>query len=210
MTVVPRPDTLATELATLKNRLLALETSAGLSNAAIDGGALTVYDNTLVPRVVLGLLPDGTYGLAIGSNVAVGGHYVDIHVPAYTALGGPFTTASTTPTTIAGSPTLNVTVGASGLCLITLSAFVGLSLTSAGAIEGNAEITIDGVTGGTVITSSLTLQAAALPGGMANSVSSTFLKGSLSQGTHTLGLVYSSTFGQSISWSNVGIAALPY
>jgi hypothetical protein len=86
---------------------------------------LVAYDNAGNKRAQLGQLPDGDFGFATYSP-ANNGSYVELNVPQASPSSGTISTASTSFTTIAGSPTLTVACGASGTMLITLSGTLGL------------------------------------------------------------------------------------
>jgi hypothetical protein len=65
MTQYNFPDDIVQQIIDLEKRLSALERGTSLPNASIDKGALTVRDASRNVRVMLGLLADGSYGLAV-------------------------------------------------------------------------------------------------------------------------------------------------
>ncbi len=75
MAYIPRPDSTFTMLVDIQQRLSALETSAPLSNAAIDGGALSVYNSTGQLVLQVGNIGgSGDYGIGVydpGTNELV-------------------------------------------------------------------------------------------------------------------------------------------
>jgi hypothetical protein len=216
----------------LQQRLLALETNTTLNNSAIDGGALSVYnaagelvleigniggsgeygivtyDASGHPRVIVGQLPDGTYGLAVGSNVASGGNYVDINVPVVSAISGLLTTTSTSFTTLTGSPTLGVTVGGSGKLLVTITGTIGVNNATSTPSQGLAYVYVDGVVTTAGLAASLTVTSGT--GGVQMTGATSSLLTGLSQGAHTLSIEYRSANGQTINFSTMELTAIPY
>ena len=167
---------------------------------------MQVFDTAGNPRVGFGQLPDGDSGMAVYSQ-ANDGTYVEVNPPVASAASGTLSTASTSPTTLAGSPTLPVTVGASGKALIILSGTIGLSASST-VQQGVAQLYVDGAANGPRVEASLTLNTVA--GGLQATGGLPALVSGLSQGAHTLSIEYQSVYGASINFSFMQITAIPY
>jgi hypothetical protein len=126
---------------------VALQQTGGITNssgiAVVKYGALpngdygyAVYDSTGNLRVQMGELPSGDYGIEI---VDPTGHSNEIW-PVSSAFGNGGTLGSAGPATITGSPSVTSYLGASGDCLITVSA--GLEATE--GVDANVYLVIDG------------------------------------------------------------------
>jgi hypothetical protein len=192
----------ANQLAAILNNLQAQITALQTQQLFI------ATDKNYNPRVRLGLLPDGDYGLAIYS-AANDGTYVEINVPVVASYAGTLTTSSTSYTTLTNSPTLSVTVGASGKAFVSLSGTIGTSSTVSGTpAQGKAQMYVDGVASGLVIAASITVNTSAF--GVQSTNSNAILVTGLSQGTHTLSIEYESPFGQSQSFTGMTLTAIPY
>jgi hypothetical protein len=108
-------------IADLQRRLSVLEQMPRLQNAAINAGALRVIDASGNVRVVIGLLPDGTYGLQVREDPSVPLHNVPAVFSSFIATG------ETSPGTSYGDlatpgPIVTVPVGASGRILVIATA----------------------------------------------------------------------------------------
>ena len=168
---------------------------------------VTTYDDGGNPRATFGQLPDGNHGVAIYSELN-DGTYVELNAPLVSPTSGTLTTTSTSFTTLAGSPILDIAVGASGKCDVTISAVIGISVTSgAPTAQAFMELYADGVATGLEVAASMTIAASA---GIQITGSNDRLITGLSQGAHTLSLEYQSVNGQSVSFEEVIIKAVPY
>jgi hypothetical protein len=117
-----------------------------LAEQADNTVSLKFFDPSGNPRTQIGELNNGDYGLAVFST-ANDGTYQEIRpvVDAYASVVG--STSSTSYTTISGSPTLTVDLGASGDAVVTVSAFITLGSVAAEGevalvINNNAPLTI--------------------------------------------------------------------
>jgi hypothetical protein len=184
--------------ATLTTRLF-----SGLQDDGTYG--ITAYDSAGNKRATFGGLPDGNHGIAIYDQANDGG-YIELNAPVQAQSGSVLSTTSTSFTTLAGSPTLSVTVGHSGQCLVTISALIGCVL-STSAEQAIMQLYVDGA-------STLLFAAARLsssPGDVIQITgSNSRLITGLSQGTHTLSLEYTTLNGGSCSFGEPSITAIPY
>ena len=129
----------------LANRVAALERSSQLDNSSISNGSLKILDASNNPRVELGLLPNGDYGLLL-HNIDGG---VDQEVLPGQG-GGIGTSESTTSTSYVDlatvGPTSSIRVGAQGFVRVGLTSYIGITgVSSAGGTAfGAVGLFIDG------------------------------------------------------------------
>lgn len=114
------PDSLVSEMLDIKRRLLALETNPRIGNTTIDRGTLRVKDASGDPRVEIGLLSDGTYGINVKETGQDEFHQVPyVFAETVEAFEG---TSSTTYTDLATiGPTVTVPVRSTGRILVILA-----------------------------------------------------------------------------------------
>lgn len=137
------PDDLVTKLSNLEARIGALERNPRLSNATIDTGKLTVKDNTGDPRVELGLLDDGTYGLSVKENMQDQFHQVPYIYAASVITQETCTNSSFSNLTTLG-PLVSVPVRSSGRILIIITSQIQWqSPAFSAATVGGGYVTID-------------------------------------------------------------------
>jgi len=204
---------------TMQKRITALETKQnfGIRDAKnilrLQAGLLPdgtfgmrVFDTAGNPRIGFGQLPDGDSGMAVYSQ-SNDGTYVEVNPPVATPASGALATASTSFTTLTGSPTISVNVGISGKVLGILSGIVGLSVSS-NTQQGIAQLYVDGVANGPTIAASLTMASGVA--GVQSTGGDIALISGLAQGAHTLSIEYKSVFGASINFSEMQITAIPY
>lgn len=117
----PGQDYILRRLADLERQVRELSAARGLEAATIKGGSLRVVDDTGALKVLVGLLPDGTYGLAA---VNPAGELVSLSTLAFgmkaDQRSGPFT-----PTTglyeSLGGPVVTTQIGSSGRALFLIT-----------------------------------------------------------------------------------------
>ncbi len=160
----------------------------------------TTYDDGGNPRATFGQLPDGNHGVAIYSELN-DGSYVELNAPLVGTEPGPFTTTSATPVTIGGSPTREVTVGASGKCLVAISAILE---TSAAGVEAMMYLVVDS------ILNPLQVDASAASSALQLTASNIGVVVGLAQGSHTLSLQYAAPIGGTATFEEPSITAIPY
>ena len=170
---------------------------------------LVAYDNAGNKRAQLGQLPDGDFGFATYSP-ANNGSYVELNVPQASPSSGTISTASTSFTTIAGSPTLTVACGASGTMLITLSGTLGLPSIANATVQSFAKVYVDGVLTGPGLGTSLQTTTTPAVVGLQTTGAATALVTGLTQGSHTLSIEYQSVFGQLCNFTAMQIICQPY
>lgn len=168
----------------------------------VNDTGLTQYDSGGHTRMQMGELPNGDYGLAYYS-AANDGTYAELFPVESAYAQGTLTTTSSTETTIAGSPSVTATLGASGDALVTVSAFIGMSV----AAESAVWLTIDGNSVGQWIAVS-----SGASGPVATNASSTRRLSNMGSapgaGSHTFGLEFSSSSGTA-QFSAIGLIVQP-
>lgn len=202
MTYVTRPDTMATIINEISNRVLSLETNIGLNNSAINGGALSVYDSAGVLRAQLGLLPNGDYGLYIKDSA---GNTEEVLPLVSVYAGVTLSTTSTTYVALTGSPSVTAVIGASGNAKVTVSAYVTAG-SNATSLVG---LVVDGGTANDVISLGNSSSGSLSMNLQTSRLMSSFT-GSLTPGSHTFSLKYrSSSVSSSATFGAVYIEVQP-
>lgn len=121
-----RQDHIMRRLADLERQVRELTAGRRMEAATIKGGSLRIIDNTGQLQVVVGLLPDGTYGLAAVdpagrmvkmSALAFGPKAANVSADAFIT-----STVFANSTSPIGPTVTDVVVGDTGRCLVTLTA----------------------------------------------------------------------------------------
>jgi hypothetical protein len=111
---------------------------------------VAIYDTAGNLRAQLGELPSGDYGLMVED---IDGNTQEVLPAVFKYAGGPFVTASTSPTAIAGSPSVTAVIGQSRNALVTVSCQLLSSIHNDSAnIDITVDITVDGTDHGTILT----------------------------------------------------------
>jgi hypothetical protein len=165
----------------LDSRGLAIYNQGGTLITRIDGAGVASFDTAGQPRSISGLLPSGDFGLGVYSR-ANDGTYQELLPSVSSADSSILTTSSTS--FVAGGPSVNATVGASGTVLVTAASYCSMSATSAGetAVVG---VSVDGTAAVEVLavgTGSLAYIAA--------QAGSTITVPGLTPGSHSFALQY--------------------
>ena len=169
---------LASQLKNLTDRITALETQQ----------TFVVSDINNVKRVQLGQLPNKDYGLYVADTA---GHSQEILPGVDAYVNGALSTTSTSPASIAGSPTVTATIGASGDFEVTAGAFMSVPGSATAfaflVIDGGSPLQLFGtvVSGTTGITTSV----------QATRKYSKWAGTTLTPGSHTFTMVYDTTTG---------------
>ena len=181
-------------LATIRSheeRLRALETQQ----------QLIVTDPSGTTRVQIGLLPDGSFGLAVFD--AATGDYMAVGFEYFASVVASETTTSTAPTDLATpGPSVTVPVGASGSVDVTMCALIDVP--SGISPGGIVYLFVDGVGA-----SGMPNVQAADTGGTIGSVSLSTRVSGLAAGNHVFGLKYESADGSVITFANRTLSVRP-
>lgn len=122
----------------LLQRILNIENLLGINGAS--NALFRVADANGVQRVRIGLLPNGDYGILFNDVL---GNTQEL-LPTVTSFAfSNLSTSSTTPATVAGSPSVTFELGASGNAIVSVGS--NISSSSAG-VGGLVYIVLDGVT----------------------------------------------------------------
>jgi hypothetical protein len=124
----PSPDTLSSVVAEIDRRIYNLETTPVLQASTIANGTLQVVDENLVAQVYFGLLPDGTYGVAVLNS---SGRYVDLNAYAFGTQSNQSATGSSVSTTgfaSFGGGVITASLGNTGTAIVTYSVSVETTL----------------------------------------------------------------------------------
>lgn len=164
--------------------------------SAIEQSFQGVKDANGRTRMKSGLLPNGDFGILL---IDAQGNQQELLPAVSDYHDGTLSTASATPVSLVGSPSVTVVIGASGDCKITCGSFIGVGSNASGIVY----LQIDGGAS----TSILELSDADPSGAAAANVQSTrkysqWTGGTLTPGSHTFGLLYSSSSGTSNFSSN--------
>jgi hypothetical protein len=132
------PDDIAARMQNLENRIAILERVPSLSNASIDSSGLTVKEGAIRVvdadgniRIKMGKLDDGNYDITAYS--ADGTATVNLAALAFGPVGAFDTNTCTStvnfgayadPVTGSAGPSVTVTIGSSGRCKVTISAYL--------------------------------------------------------------------------------------
>jgi hypothetical protein len=204
---------LKAQLNSLDQRITALSTQQNtfvLDNNAVqrlisgwqqsDGRyAIVALDATGNRRAVFGELADGRFGVAIYDENNDGG-YIELNAPESASWNSTtLSTTSTTDTTLANSPSLTVSVGASQKCLVMVSAVLG-NTAADGCV---ATVYADGVSTGPKIS----LQS---PSAVQSTCANNLVVSGLAQGSHALTIEYRSVSGATANFGQIAITAIPY
>jgi hypothetical protein len=186
------PDDLGTILQDVSRRIHALETTNQLGSSSIQDGALIVLDNDGVTRVMVGELPDGTWGVGV-LDPSGSGDITNIEAMSWgvqaTEIDLSEGTSSTGYTDLATpGPTVTATVGESGRVKLTASAFLSAPANTSASV-------------GLYQDGSLVLDVLALgnstPATIAVNASSVRVVDGLSPGAHVWELKYRTSSGTS-------------
>lgn len=216
----PGQDHLLRRIAELEQKVRELAAARSLEAATIKGGSLRVVDNTGELKVQVGLLPDGSYGLAA---VNPDGELVALSTLAFgiksADVGDIETTTSQNYTDLptAGPVVSGVQIGSSGRCLVILSAQIwgGNSSGFPSSTQGFMSFRADGPT---PVAPSDGTKAATVgnndapgTGGLAVSASRVVLVSGLLAGSYTFTAKYRSiTSGASAEFADRNLTVLPY
>jgi hypothetical protein len=163
-----------------------------------------IVDNNNRTRILIGLLPDGDYGISLIDTL---GNVQEL-LPSVTAyFDGTLSTTSATPVSLTGSPSVTVELGSSGDALITVGSFIGTNATN---LSGFINLYANGTLIGAEVVGA---------GASASTVAGNFMsKRKLSQWTgalaantsYTFTLQYfSSTSGQQVNFSSNYLEVTP-
>lgn len=132
----------------LENRVSALEQMPRLQSASIDSGGVTVktgairvMDETGSIRLIMGLLPDGNYGINVKENGQNNFHEVPYVYSNFIGTGETATSILTYQDLATVGPTVDVSVGSSGRILVIATAQIqylgsaGTNITQGGAFD---------------------------------------------------------------------------
>jgi hypothetical protein len=161
---------------------------------------MAVYDgSTTVPRVQVGQLPNGDYGLSVGD---ANGNSQEILPAVSSYVAAQLTQHSVGTSGLSGSPSVTCDIGASGNAQIIIGASVQLPTAGGSNTQAGIQFTIDGSGTYGFVQLGASLGASDI---MVASVSQTYTLSGLGQtrtaGSHTFGLVY---------YSNTGGASFQY
>jgi hypothetical protein len=212
------------DLKAMERRIADLERGERAPATSMRGGSFQILDDDGNPRIVLGDLGDGLFGLAAldadgltrarlglldtgeyglgvlnasGTLVNLGDYVFGIRADEVATTEATSSTSLTDLATV--GPEVTVDVGPTGKVIVAHTAFIGLN---AGGMTGFAAVMIDGVFAVSTGVSTQTAQP------IAASAGGTRLVEGLSPGSHTFRMKYSVTSG-SANFSNRGLVVQP-
>lgn len=171
--------------------------------ALFDDAGVTVYDASGNERVGLGLLPGGDYGLGIFSD-SNNGTYVRLAPPVTAEYAATQSTTSQSSVPLNG-PSVTFSVSQSGQALILTSCVIGMPGATT-SVQGETTVKIGTdyyAPAGSSVTSSTAV-------GLQTTVTGMELVTGLTPGSVTAEMYFSSTYGQSINFSDSVITVIPY
>lgn len=175
-------------------------------------GTFTVYDNNGKPRIRLGKLSNGSYGM---ESIDAAGVAVDLDALAFGAETATVTTAQTTTSTsytdlATAGPAVTVTVGPAGKAIVFIAAACRPG--NPGPASANASFAVSGAT--TVAaadTSAITVGVTVGTPQIAVSPSGIFMVTGLNPGSNTFTMKYrSADAADTAEFANRSILVLPY
>jgi hypothetical protein len=195
----------------LLQRILVIENALGIQASGTSLSGFTIRDNNGESRVRIGALPNGDYGMLLfdpntgATQETLPGKVAN--VLSTTAL----TTTSTSPVSIAGTPTVVCTLGASGSALVRMSSLLALPSGNTSTIIGGwCQLEIDGSLRLPVLGAQYSVTAAEPFGGFLGTVTSEYLStGWAPDEEHTFTVKFYSESGQSITFYGLTLTVQP-
>lgn len=197
------PESLLSQVNDLERRIRDLASFPQLTNATIRDGALRVRDDSLLERVILGKLADGSFGLSI---LDASGDSVLAETLGFGPRGDFTSTSQSRSSTSYGNlgtagPDVSVDIGPTGRMIVVVGARVVPGETG----EGLMSYAVSGAT--TVAASDDNAIAVEFNPGQMSFAS---VQTGLNEGSHTVQAKYRSEDGTSKSFSNRSLVVWPF
>lgn len=207
----PGQDYLLRRLRDLERQVRELQAGRRLEAATIRGGSLKVLDDQGQLQIQLGLLPDGTYGLAAvdadGKLVTLAGLAFGLRADTDPAQGSRTASDFGDLTGAAVGPAVNVTIGSTGRCIVILGCKMSYGDAFAGGLMG---YTISGATTRTA-TVDESMESSITAENQVFSASKAFLVEGLNPGVNTITAKYASAAnGVAALFESRHLIAMPY